>query len=287
VRSSVTCSGWFPTKLAPARQPAWRPAVLARTWALRNRHRFATAWLTTSCADTKWPVYADPARPALAVRGVPFRPQGQGTQLWNEPIHAVYTPPNAALRWVRGGSGSGEARPLSAGPSGMASAFCPTLRRPSASDPAARTPSQGAAPMARPPRFRWQRRLTGAQIWPGFSRPGAAPALAPPCGLKVLEAGAERRVVALAVGAAPGSGFCGSIAIRSQPSPKLSSTRFELVPDGAGCLRFVEAALAMWLGCPKAEASIWRHRGWSLRASSSNTTPGTDLRADRSFGGDL
>ena len=260
-------------------------AVLARTWALRNRHRFATDGYHL-CADTQCQVYADPRQAGAAVRGAIQATQGQVLSFGNEPIHAVYHATNGGISAGFEEVWSGEARPyLQArpdGPSAFAQRFAVPL-------PATLLPgllSQGGSAYgADHPRFRWQRRLTGAQIGQDLARSGG-PSIGTPLRLKVLERGPSGRVVALAVEGSAGERVLRLDAIR-RTFRQLPSTLFELVPDGAGAWRFVGGGFGHGAGLSQAGAIDLAARGWSLTRILEHYYPGTDLRPISSFGGDL
>ena len=90
-------------------------AVLARTWALANSHRFAIDGYHL-CSDTQCQVYSDPRQASAAVRQAIRATAGQ-VLAWNgEPIQAWYHASNGGGDgWRRRGLGDGIA-PLCAGP---------------------------------------------------------------------------------------------------------------------------------------------------------------------------
>ena len=180
-------------------------AVLARTWAVRNQHRFVVDGYHL-CADTQCQVYSDPRQAGSAVRQAIAATRLGVLMAEGRAIHAVYHASN-------GGLGASYEEAWSGGP-------VPYLR-PFADGPApfqARYPVP-LAPAALPdllqdgrtawgadhPVFRWQRRLSAAQISTAL---GKARGVGRPTALKVLSRGPSGRVLALEVQGTEGSTCC-------------------------------------------------------------------------------
>ena len=71
-------------------------AVLARTWALRNQHRFFVDGYHL-CSDTQCQVYSDPRQAGPAVRQAVSGTAGRVLAAEGKPIHAVYHASNGGV----------------------------------------------------------------------------------------------------------------------------------------------------------------------------------------------
>ena len=172
-------------------------AVLARTWAVRNRSRYRTDGYHL-CADVQCQVYSDPSQAGTAVRQAIASSRGQVLALEDQPIHAVYhasnggvaagleegwdVPPVSYLRPFADGEPAFAGRtslPLTAG--GLSALL---------------GNGSGAYGMDHP-LFRWQRTLTAAGIKTALGARGLT--VGTPSSLKVLERGGSGRVMALEI----------------------------------------------------------------------------------------
>jgi SpoIID/LytB domain protein len=278
--------GVVPHEIGAASPPAAlaAQAVLARTWALRNRHRFAIDGYHL-CADTQCQVYGDPRLAGGAVARAIQATTGQVLSWKGMPIHAVYHATNGGVSAGFEEVWSGSALPyLQARPDGPA-AFAQRFAVPL---PAAILPQLlnqgGAAYGADHPRFRWQRLLTAEQIREDLARTGAG--VGTPVGLKVLERGPSGRVLALAVEGSGGERVLRLDAIR-RTFRQLPSTLFLLVPDRPGAWRIVGGGFGHGAGLSQAGAIDLAARGWSLGRILGHYYPGTDLQPIHSLGGPL
>ena len=71
-------------------------AILARTWALANSHRFDLDGYHL-CSDTQCQVYKDPRQASQSVKGAITNTAGQYLSWQNKPIHAVYHASNGGV----------------------------------------------------------------------------------------------------------------------------------------------------------------------------------------------
>jgi peptidoglycan hydrolase-like amidase len=71
-------------------------AVLARTWAVRNQHRFAVDGYHL-CADTQCQVYSDPRQAGAAARSAIASTRHRVLAWQGQPIHAVYHATNGGM----------------------------------------------------------------------------------------------------------------------------------------------------------------------------------------------
>ena len=139
-------------------------AVLARTWALRNSHRFRVDGYHL-CSDTQCQVYADPRLAGSAVRQAIQRSRGQVLSWQGQPIHAVYHASKggvaAGYDEVWNGAPLPYLRPFFDGAASLSRGF----PLPLAPEPLKRllrepVPAYGADH----PLFRWQRQLSADDL---------------------------------------------------------------------------------------------------------------------------
>ena len=235
-------------------------AVLARTWAVRNRHRFMVDGYHL-CADTQCQVYSDPRLAGAEVRLAIDSSQGQVLAAAGQPIHAVYHASNGGVAAGFEEAWRGEALPyLQAFADGPA-AFSARFPLPLAS---ARLPELlsdgGQAWGADHPAFRWRRRITATQLQAALA--GGAPGGALPSRLKVLERGASGRVLALEIGGKGSSKVLRLDAIR-RSLRQLPSTLFRVTPAGPGVWLVEGAGFGHGAGLSQAGAIDQARRGWS------------------------
>ena len=249
-------------------------AVLARTWALRNRHRFALDGYHL-CADTQCQVYSDPRQAGAAVRQAISGTSGRVLTWQGEPIHAVYHASNGGVM-----ADEEEAWPLPELPY-----LDPALDRPGGTLPGVTlpldTPQELALLLARRdaygaghPLYRWQRLLTQASLREGLA--GRAAGLGAPLRPVVLERGASGRVVRLAIAGPSGQVVLERDAIR-RTYRQLPSTLFSLSAAGQGSWRFDGAGFGHGAGLSQAGAIDLARRGWGLERILSHYYPGTRL----------
>ncbi|MBV2352253.1 SpoIID/LytB domain-containing protein [Synechococcus sp. HK05] len=249
-------------------------AVLARTWALRNRHRFAVDGYHL-CSDTQCQVYSDPRQAGSAVRQAVSRTTGQVLALNGEPIHAVYHASNGGVS-----ADEDEAWPLP-----ELRYLEPSLDWRSAPPPGLTLPldhQEVAALLARQsgvvgaahPLFRWRRQLDQASLRKGLGARAAS--LGSPLKPVVLERGPSGRVVRLAIEGPGGQVVLERDAIR-RTYRQLPSTLFVLSPSGTGRWSVVGGGFGHGAGLSQAGAIDLAARGWSVEQILSRYYPGAQL----------
>jgi SpoIID/LytB domain protein len=260
-------------------------AVLARTWAVRNRDRFRADGYHL-CADTQCQVYSDPVRASPSVREAIASSRDQVLAAAEQPIHAVYHASN-------GGVAAGLEEAWAVDP-------VPYLRPFADGDPAfvARTPLPVAAaglPVllgqgqgaygADHPLFRWQRTLTAAGVDAALAARGLA--VGRPRGLKVLQRGASGRALALeVVGEGDKTVVLRLDAIR-RTLRDLPSTLFTLSPSGTGVWLVRGGGFGHGAGLSQAGAIDLARRGWKVEQILRHYYPGADLKPLGALGASL
>ena len=235
-------------------------AVLARTWAVRNRLRYRVDGYHL-CADTQCQVYSDPRQAGIAVRQAIAATRAQVLAAGGEPIHAVYHASNGGV--AAGLEEAWEVAPVS-------------YLRPFADGDAAfmaRTPvplpASGVAGLLRDgsgaygadhPRFRWRRQLSAAGIAEALAARdqgvGAVRELA------VLERGASGRVLALEITGTGGRTVLRRDAIR-RTLRSLPSTLMVITPAGPGQWSVEGGGFGHGAGLSQQGAIDLARRGWS------------------------
>ena len=256
-------------------------AVLARTWAVRNRHRFLVDGYHL-CADTQCQVYADPRHAGGSVRQAIAATRGQVLTWQGQPIHAVYHASNGGVSaaFEEGWSGGGlpYLRPALDGPSAFTSRWSLPLAPPSL---AALLRDGQEAFGSDHPRFRWQRLLTPAAVAAALA--GEAPRLGVVQGLAVRERGPSGRVVALRIVGAKGSLELRRDAIR-RTFRQLPSTLFTVQTAAGGGWRLDGGGFGHGAGLSQAGAIDLGRRGWSTAKILLHYYPGTELQSLQSLG---
>jgi SpoIID/LytB domain protein len=250
-------------------------AVLARTWAVRNRDRFRTDGYHL-CADTQCQVYSDPSQASPAVRQAIAASRGQVLVAAEQPIHAVYHATNGGVA-----AGLEEAwevdpvpylRPFADGdPAFVAQLPLPVA---GASLQALLRHGQGAHG-ADHPLFRWQRTLTEAGVESALAARGLAVGV--PRGLRVLERGASGRAVALEITGSERTVVLKRDAIR-RTFRQLPSTLFLLSHHQPGRWLVEGGGFGHGVGLSQAGAIDLAQRGWSRQTILKHYYPGADLR---------
>jgi SpoIID/LytB domain protein len=259
-------------------------AVLARTWAVKNRIRYSVDGYHL-CADTQCQVYSDPGQASATVRAAIAATRGQVLTAAGRPIQAVYhasnggvaagleeawgvepvpylrpfvdAPPARALRW----------------PLPLAATALPSLLQ-----------GDGGAYGADHPRFRWQRQLTAARLAEALA--ARETAVGSVRSLRVLERGASGRVVALEIGGSAGGAVLRRDAIR-RTLRELPSTLFTLTPAGEGIWRLEGGGFGHGAGLSQAGAIDLARRGWSSERILERYYPGTALQPLEAIGAAL
>jgi SpoIID/LytB domain protein len=250
-------------------------AVLARTWALRNQHRFAVDGYHL-CADTQCQVYADPRQAGTAVRQAIRTTSGWVLVSQGAPIHAVYHASNGGVS-----ADEDEAWPLP-----ELSYLEPAL------DLQTPAPKRLSVPITSPaeltqllalragvvgashPLFRWRRELNQAVLRAGLGARAAG--LGAPLKPVVLERGPSGRVVKLAIAGPSGQVVLERDAIR-RTYRQLPSTLFVLAPAGGGTWIVQGGGFGHGAGLSQAGAIDLAGRGWSLGQILKRYYPGARL----------
>ena len=237
-------------------------AVLARTWALRNQHRFAVDGYHL-CADTQCQVYADPRQAGSAVRQAISNTAGRVLAWQGEPIHAVYHASNGGVS-----ADEDEAWPLP-----ELSYLEPALDLRGPAPAGLSVPIESSAELLQllalrhgvvgetHPLFRWQRQLSQAALRAGLGARAAA--LGSPLKPVVLERGPSGRVVRLAIEGPSGRVVLERDAIR-RTYRQLPSTLFVLSPAAAGGWVVQGGGFGHGAGLSQAGAIDLAGRGWSV-----------------------
>ncbi|MEB3318401.1 MAG: SpoIID/LytB domain-containing protein [Cyanobacteriota bacterium] len=258
-------------------------AVLARTWAVRNRDRFRADGYHL-CADTQCQVYSDPAQASPSVREAIATNRGQVLAVAEQPIHAVYHASNGGVA-----AGLEEAwnvdpvpylRPFADGDS----AFVKATPLPVTADilPTLLRQGQGAYGVDHP-LFRWQRTLTAAGIETALRARGLA--VGSTRGLKVLERGASGRVLALEIVGDK------TVVLRRDSIRRalreLPSTLFTVSASQPGVWLLRGGGFGHGVGLSQAGAIELARRGWNARQILKHYYPGADLTSLEALGAAL
>ncbi|WP_255009205.1 SpoIID/LytB domain-containing protein [Cyanobium sp. ATX 6F1] len=235
-------------------------AVLARTWALRNRQRFRVDGYHL-CADTQCQVYADPRQAGAAVRQAIAATRFQVLIWQGQPIHAVYHASNggvaAGFEEAWGGAPLPYLQTRPDGPAPFERSFAVPLSEPARLRQLLQ--EGGAAYGSDHPLFRWRRSLDRDRIRAALGPQAAA--LGVPQRLTVLERGASGRVLALQMQGTAGRVVLRFDAIR-RAFRRLPSTLFVVAPDGPGRWSFVGGGFGHGAGLSQAGAMDLARRGW-------------------------
>lgn len=257
-------------------------AVLARTWAVRNRARFQIDGYHL-CADTQCQVYGDATRAGDAVRQAITSTRARVLASGGEPISAVYHASNGGI--AAGFEEGWSASPLpylkafADGPAPFSSRFQIPLAP--ASLELLLSGSAPAAWGADHPLYRWQRTLTAAQIREALGE--AATGVGLPTGLRVLERGASGRVLALEIRGPVGVKVLRLDAIR-RTLRQLPSTLFVLAPAGPGSWLVRGGGFGHGAGMSQAGAIDLARQGWGTERILQHYYPGSELVTLQRFG---
>ncbi len=250
-------------------------AVLARTWAVRNRGRYQADGYHL-CADTQCQVYSDPGLASSAVRQAIAGSRGQVLAQRDEPIHAVYHASN-------GGVAAGLEEAWSVDPVPYLRPFADGIpafqeRTPlpisSKTLPALVRNGQGAYG-ADHPLFRWQRTLTSAGINAALGARGLN--VGTPRSIKVLERGPSGRVVALEIIGSKTTVVLRRDAIR-RTLRQLPSTLFTLSHPRPETWLLQGGGFGHGAGLSQAGAIDLARRGWAMDTILKHYYPGASLQ---------
>ena len=256
-------------------------AVLARTWALSNVHRYEVDGYHL-CATVQCQVYSDPRQAGAAVRQAIARTRHQVLSWQGAPIHAVYHASNGGVAaslqeawdalpqpYLQAGLDQSAAGPRPVQPP-VSSAVAALLRR------------QSGWVGADHPLFRWSRLFDREQLGAALAQRGRQ--LGRIQRLTVLERGPSGRVLALAVEGTAGREVLRLDAIR-RTLRRLPSTLFDLQPVGPGLWRFEGGGFGHGVGLSQAGAIDLGRRGWTYQNILKRYYPGTRLLTLEELGG--
>ncbi|MEY2644786.1 MAG: hypothetical protein RLZZ611_1435 [Cyanobacteriota bacterium] len=250
-------------------------AVLARTWALRNQHRFVVDGYHL-CADTQCQVYSDPRQAGGSVRRAIAATTARVLSWRRQPVHAVYHATNGGVAAAYEEAWNAPPLPyLRPGVDGPPSLLA-VVALPLSAEVGLRVLLQrgGQAHGSAHELFRWTRRFDRAQIERALgSRAAGIGRLQQ---VQVLERGPSGRVLRLALRGSTGSLVLQRDAIR-RTLRGLPSTLFVLRSDAPGVWRFEGGGFGHGAGLSQAGAIELAGRGWSLERILSHYYPGTSL----------
>ena len=260
-------------------------AVLARTWALANSHRFALDGYHL-CSDTQCQVYSDPRQASDSVKEAIRATSGQVLQWNGEPIHAVYHATNGGVSATAEEAWAMESLPYIRVMADGSGAWAETIPLPLRSAQAVQSlliRGEGAHGAGHP-RFRWSRTYTAGQLGRALAAAGQGDAL--PTGLRVEARGPSGRVLALKIERDKG---IPPVVLRldaiRRTLRRLPSTLFVVEEQGAEVWRFQGGGFGHGVGLSQAGAIDLAGRGWSARRILQHYYPGTQLAPIRSSGG--
>ena len=249
-------------------------AVLARTWALANSHRFRLDGYHL-CSDTQCQVYSDPRHASPSVRQAIKATEGQVLLWQGKPFSAVYHASNGGVMasapeaWAMAPAAylrsrpDGDARWLSRWPLPLDSAAVNDLLQ-----------EASGVYGAGHPLFRWQRTYSAAQLQTALADPG----LGAIRDLKVMERGPSGRALRLSIsGDGPDSPVILRLDAIRRRLRRLPSTLFVIQPAGPGLWQFQGGGFGHGAGLSQAGAIDLARRGWSLKRILSHYYPGATL----------
>lgn len=252
-------------------------AVLARTWALANSHRFAIDGYHL-CSDTQCQVYSDPRHASAAVRQAIRATSGQ-VLAWNgEPIQAWYHASNGGVMAGAEEAWAMDSLPYVQARADGSAAWIKGLALP-LKDPTSVSGllSRGdGAYGTNHPRFRWSRTYSAAQVAQALRAAGLPAGV--PSALNVQTRGASGRVLALGI-EMTGNGEPVMLRLDGirRTLRRLPSTLFVIETLGPDRWRFKGGGFGHGVGLSQAGAIDLAARGWSFERILSHYYPGTTL----------
>ena len=253
-------------------------AILARTWALANMHRFAIDGYHL-CSDVQCQVYKDPNKATLAVKEAIEITSGKYLSWNGKPIHAVYHATNGGVMASSNEAWSMDSLPYLRPQLDGSSAWGEQFVLPLSSRSAVKkllSNSEGANG-SNHYLFRWKRILTAENItktlYPSQKN------IESPKRIKVVERGTSGRVIALAI---LGSEDRIIKILRLDNIRRvlrdLPSTLFIINQLQEGVWEVSGGGFGHGVGLSQAGAISLAKRGWSLNQILSHYYPGTDFR---------
>jgi SpoIID/LytB domain protein len=250
-------------------------AILARTWALANSHRFGIDGYHL-CSDTQCQVYSDPRHAGTGVRQAIRATAGQVLQWQGQPISAVYHASNGGVMASAPEAWAMAPAPyLQAKPDGDQS-WQQRVALPLTDAQAVRRLVQGGggAYGAGHPLFRWSRTYTAAQLQQAL----AGRSIGAVDAVSVQQRGPSGRVLTLRIsGDGPGSPVDLQLDAIRRTLRRLPSTLFSPDAAGAGVWRFQGGGFGHGAGLSQAGAIDLARRGWPVQRILQHYYPGAAL----------
>ncbi len=250
-------------------------AVLARTWAIANRHRFAVDGYHL-CSDTQCQVYRDPSIASLKVKQAIRTTSGNVLSWKGEPIKAFYHASNGGVMASASESWAIGSLPYLKvqldGPEDWKKNFSVPLKQ--SSEVLKLLENGTGAYGEQHSRFRWTRTITTNQIQSSLNSFDSR--LVSPIEMRILERGRSGRVIALEL---RGQGTEKPVVLRfdaiRRTFPQLPSTLFVLDSLGKGSWSFLGGGFGHGVGLSQAGAIDLAGQGWSIERIFSYYYPGT------------
>ncbi len=252
-------------------------AVLARTWALANSHRFSIDGYHL-CSDTQCQVYSDPRQASVTVREAIRATSGEVLRWEGQPIHAVYHATNGGISASAEEAWAMDPLPyVRVQPDGSQAWQEPTvLPLQSSEGVKALLQRRDGAYGAGHPRFRWTRNYSAGQLAQALAAAGKGNAL--PIKVSVQARGPSGRVLALAI---ERDGDASSVVLRldaiRRTLRRLPSTLFVLQPQTPGVWQFQGGGFGHGVGLSQAGAIDLASRGWTAQRILQHYYPGARL----------
>ena len=250
-------------------------AILARTWALANSHRFDIDGYHL-CSDTQCQVYSDPRQASPAVRQAIQATAGQVLQWQGQPISAVYHASNGGVMasapeaWAMAPAPYLKAKPD--GDQGWQQSVVMPLTDPQAVRRLVQ--GGGGAYGAGHPLFRWSRTYTASQLQEAL----AGRSIGQVDDVSVEKRGPSGRVLTLRIsGNGPGAPVDLQLDAIRRTLRRLPSTLFSLESAGAGVWSFQGGGFGHGAGLSQAGAIDLAHRGWPVQRILQHYYPGASL----------
>jgi SpoIID/LytB domain protein len=249
-------------------------AILARTWALTNRGRFAVDGYNL-CADTQCQVFSDPSLAGPEVRQAVRSTAGK-VLTWNgRPLNGVYSASNGGVAAGFDEVWQGEPVPYLQPAIDAMPAQARRHSLPISGEPALVKLLEDAAVFngQAHPRHRWQRRFSAAEL----GALTAADGIGTVQEVRVARRGPSGRVLDLQLRGSAGELLLERDQIRRRLR-SLPSTLFVVVREQLGQWRFDGGGFGHGAGLSQAGAIELAQRGWSGERILSHYFPGSKLR---------
>ncbi len=252
-------------------------AVLARTWALANAHRFAIDGYHL-CSDTQCQVYKNPSQVSARVKDAIATTAGQYLAWNNQPIHAVYHATNGGVM-----ASVSEAwfieplpylRPQLDGSRQWKERFSLPLE--DNSKVQSLLDQQIGAYGSNHPRFRWNRTYTALELKKALNSLSGSDQI--PVGVKVMERGESGRVLSLEILASDNQRRVLRRDEIRRTLRLLPSTLFVVKEIKPGIWQFFGGGFGHGAGLSQAGAIDLATQGWKTFEILSHYYPGTSQK---------